>query len=98
MMDVKVEKKQEKTYYAIDVAKFVCAMLVVTLHVVTYAFANMAVDGAPPTGNDNMIMVGLFPLYYIFSSGSPTSGSKHCLPFPEVFFPGFAAATASLQK
>lgn len=60
-------KSEGKTYYAIDVAKFICAMLVVTLHVVTYAFANMAVDGAPPTGGDNVVMLTLFPLYFVFA-------------------------------
>lgn len=42
-------------------------MLVVTLHLVGYAFADMAVDGAPPTGNSNPVILFLFPLYYCFA-------------------------------
>lgn len=56
-----------KSYHAIDITKFICAMLVVTLHLVSYAFADMAVDGAPPTGNSNPVILFLFPLYYCFA-------------------------------
>ncbi len=52
-------------YYCIDLMKFICALLVVTLHIVTYAFSEMAVDGAPPTGHDNVLMLTLMPLYFV---------------------------------
>lgn len=44
---------KKESFGSIDILKFVCALLVVVLHVSTYAFAGLAVDSAPPTGKDN---------------------------------------------
>ncbi len=60
--ELSVKKTQ---YFAIDLVKFICALLVVTLHIATYAFSNMAVDGAAPTGHGNILMLILMPLYFV---------------------------------
>ena len=53
----------EKNYCAIDILKFICSLLVVILHLATYAFADMANGSAPPTGKDNPF-VFLLPIAY----------------------------------
>lgn len=61
----------KKTYPMIDIVKFICALLVLTLHLVGYAFADLAVDGAPPTGGVLLSLGSSF--YYLFA--------RICVPF-----------------
>ena len=63
--------EQKKNYGAIDIFKFVCALLVVVLHVATYAFADMASDSAPPTGKDNPFLFTLPAAYAILRIAVP---------------------------
>ncbi len=62
-----MNKITEKNYCAVDVAKFVFAVLVVSIHLFGNAFKGMAQDGAPPTGNGNLFVLFGFPLYYLFA-------------------------------
>ncbi|MDE5897257.1 MAG: acyltransferase [Clostridia bacterium] len=64
IMSIDTERNQN---CAIDLAKYLFAILVVSIHLIGYAFANMAQDGAPPTGNSNPWMLFGFPLYYVFA-------------------------------
>lgn len=70
----------QKNYCAVDAAKFVFAVLVVSIHLFGYAFKGMAQDGAPPTGNGNFFVLFGFPLYYLFArSAVPFSSSPRVI-------------------
>lgn len=55
----------KKQLSSIDITKFVCALLIVILHVTTYGLSNMAQDGHAPTGDSNTLILYLLPLCYV---------------------------------
>ena len=61
---MKNEKSATKEFCGIDIVKFLCALLVISLHLIGYAFSNMAVDGKVPTGSGNLTMLFISPLYF----------------------------------
>ncbi len=48
----KMESKTKKNYASIDLFKLIFLMLIIVLHVLTYALESLAVDGSAPTGAD----------------------------------------------
>ena len=46
----------QKNYCAVDLAKFVFAVLVVSIHLFGSAFKGMAKDGSPPTGLGHFVV------------------------------------------
>lgn len=63
---------EKKNYCGLDILKFICSMLVVVLHLATYAFGDMAVNGAPPSGGENpVILFGLPGAYTLLRIAVP---------------------------
>lgn len=63
--------EEKKNYCAIDILKFVCSLLVVILHTVSYGFADLASDSAPPTGKDNPFLFTLPAAFTILRIAVP---------------------------
>ena len=55
----------KKQLSSIDLTKFICALLIVVLHVTTYGLSNMAQDGHAPTGDSNTLILYLLPICYV---------------------------------
>ena len=55
----------KKQLSSIDITKFICALLIVILHVTTYGLANMAQDGHAPTGSENSLVLYILPVCFV---------------------------------